>query len=80
MLFFNLNLRHYIVDDVTSAAAVSGGDKTKLDLDLVTAMVMKQWERMAEETSRAIQGGAVQVDPGFAQLTPRLLSTLETIM
>jgi len=24
------------------------------------------------------QGGAVQVDPGFSQLTPRLLSTLET--
>jgi len=44
-----------LVDDVTSTAAVTGGDKSKLDLDLVTTMVLKQWERTAEETSRAIQ-------------------------
>jgi len=25
-------------------------------------------------------GGAVQVDPGFSQLTPRLLSSVETKM
>ena len=39
----------------------------------------KEREKERErDRERRRHGGAVQVEPGFAQLTPRLLSTLET--
>ena len=34
--------------------------------------------KFPDKMSFMTRGGAVQVDPGFLQLTPRLLSALET--
>ena len=33
---------------------------------------------LADYADTNLMGGAVQVDPGFSQLTPRLLSSVET--
>ena len=42
------------------------------------ARKMRESKRLKAKERLARQGGAVQVDPGFSPLTPRLFSTLET--
>ena len=61
---FNFNLRHY----------------TKGRALLVTTHHLDEAERLGSRVAVLHRGGAVQVDPGFLQLTLRLLSALETIM
>jgi len=59
--------------------------KLKYDKLLSTFAFIFKWRPyLVEEELKELEemfvrlGGAVQVDPGFSQLTPRLLSALET--
>jgi hypothetical protein len=65
---YNCSLRPYILGRAAVFAAYLALQAPNLQAYLPVTVA----------TSAQLIGGAVQVDPGVSQLTPRLLSTLET--